>query len=751
MTVAAGVRTLSRALSERPERAWPWGVVHHGARLLLVLLLAIGVHMLFPVSPLPDIPVLEKGMVPDKDIIAEVPFPIYKTQEELSRDRAEAAASVTPIFDYTPGAVDTMLARVDGFMAQADSAAAATGGAAAQQTRLQQLAAAYGLPTTPEVVDLLHSSQSRGILSRALDATIKAELPVGIAAASELSEGSAPQVRVRRKGREQSVLRDSVLTAPRLFERAARHLPWNAPQGTAELERLLLIRFFEPSLHLNRDATDQAREQARQAVPMMKGQVIRGEKVVGAHEQVRDEDMQRLKAYRDQLTRLGRAEGGGAGLLRTIGAVTTDLMLLLVLGVLLYFYRPHVYTNFRHVVLLALLVAGTVAAAAVVDRLGAPPEVIPVALPALVVAALWDGRLALTLALLLAVLLGIQAPFLGISAIFLMVEGGAAAALAVRVVHRRSQTWVFVALIAAAYVASAVALGLLRSSPAAEILDMSLYGIGNAVASALVAMGLLPLLEVFTHITTDQTLLELADMNRPLLKRLALEAPGTYAHSINVANLAEAGARAIDANALLTRIGTYYHDIGKMAKPQYYIENQPQGRNPHDRLKPTTSAAIVRGHVLEGVRLAEQYKLPDSVKAFIREHHGTQTIGFFLEQAREMNPDGELNVNEFAYPGPRPQSRETALVMLADSVESAAHVLQDPTPDRIRALVDRIVDGKIALGQLDESPLTLAEVAQVKEQFAKVLTGMYHHRIDYPTVPNLGEPVGPPAAKGAAD
>jgi putative nucleotidyltransferase with HDIG domain len=321
---------------------------------------------------------------------------------------------------------------------------------------------------------------------------------------------------------------------------------------------------------------------------------------------------------------------------------------------------------------------------------------------------------------------------MSLSSRLLILIGGSAAALSARVVHRRSQGLVLGAVITLAYAGTCVALALISSREMADLVECVMWGAANGMASALIAMGFLPLFEAFTRITTDQTLLELADLNRPLLKRLSLEASGTYAHSINVANLAEAAARGIGANALLARVGAYYHDVGKIPLPQYFVENQPRGRNPHDQMDPRRSASIVRAHVLDGMKLAEQAKLPDSVRRFIPEHHGTQSIGFFYDQARQTSPEADLNPADFAYPGPKPQIRETAILMLADSVESAAKVLQEPTPERIRTLVDRIVDGKISHGQLDEAPLTMHDIARIKEQFVGVLTGMYHHRIDYP-------------------
>jgi putative nucleotidyltransferase with HDIG domain len=373
--------------------------------------------------------------------------------------------------------------------------------------------------------------------------------------------------------------------------------------------------------------------------------------------------------------------------------------------------------------------------AAVIAHSGAAIELLPIALPALVIAVLWDGRMALNFALVAAILLSTQAPLIGLPERIIMIAGGAAAALSVRVVQRRAQGLILGSVIAGAYLLTIIALGLLLTWSVDDVVTRAGLGALNGVLSALIAMGFIPLFESFTRISTDQTLLELGDLNRPLLKRLSLEASGTYAHSINVANLAEAAARAVEANPILARVGAYYHDVGKIATPQFFIENQARGRNPHDKLDPATSASIVRNHVLEGLRLAEQAKLPEQVRAFITEHHGTQPIGFFYERAKETMAEESLDPADFAYPGPLPRSKEAAILMLADSVESATKVLQDPTPERIRALVDRIVETKITLGQLDDAPLTFQDLSRIKEQFVIVLNGMYHHRIDYPTMP----------------
>ena len=743
------VRDFLRALSDRPQHVWPDAVIHHGFRVVLLLSLAVLLHFLFPEPPAPDFPQYERGDVPQEDIIAEQAFTIPKTAAELAQERDEAAAAVAPVFRYDPSAVDTVLARIDQFLQHVDSAAAVGATDAERREGVRRLLGAYGFIVNRDAVDLLVAPASRSMLRNGVTQTVRTEMPLGVVADNDYLDSPAPQWRVIRGARETLVDRDSVRTQTMLHNLASRNLSSNAPPGLADLQKLVLTRFSEGSIRLDRERTMQAREEARQAVSPIKGEVLAGERVLAAHEQIRERELERLDAYRQHMQQSGALGEGVPRYRQQAGTFLLNVLVLSVFGFLLMFYRPTVYDNVRHVLVIALLVAILSGAASVIGRTGAPVELVPIAFPALVIAALWDGRMALNLALVMAALLSIQEPFLSMSARMIMLLGGSAAALSVRVVRRRSQGLVLGAVIAAVYALTCIGLGLLRPTGAADVFRCIMWGAANGVASALLAMGFLPLFEAFTKITTDQTLLELADLNRPLLKRLSLEAPGTYAHSINVANLAEAAAREIDANSLLVRVGAYYHDVGKMATPQYFIENQARGRNPHEQIDPRKSAQIVRAHVTEGMKLAEQANVPESVLRFIPEHHGTQTIGFFYDQARQANPDAELNAADFAYAGPKPQIRETAILMMADSVESAMKVLQDPTPERIRALVDRIVDSKISQGQLEDAPLTLREVSRIKEQFTSVLSGMYHHRIDYPATREVTATPSP--ATGSSD
>jgi putative nucleotidyltransferase with HDIG domain len=346
---------------------------------------------------------------------------------------------------------------------------------------------------------------------------------------------------------------------------------------------------------------------------------------------------------------------------------------------------------------------------------------------------LFSGRVSMVAAMVLALLIGSQAAYGGHAGWYIALLGGVAGALSVRVIRRRTQLLLSAAIVFGALVLAAATVALRLDWSAAE-LGLSLGRAGaNAIVSAALVMLALPVAESMAGVTTDFTLLELSDPSQPLLRRLATEAPGTYAHSIAMANLCEAAANAIGANGLLARVGCYYHDIGKIRKPQFFAENQTLGANPHDRLKPDVSAGIIRNHVRDGLALAAEYGLPERVRAFIPEHHGTAEISYFLHRARARGASVDPAAELFRYPGPRPQSVETAVALLADGVEAALRVLDDPTPQKIADAIDHIIERRVSTGQLSEAPLTLAQLSRVREEFVRVLTGMRHNRIDYPT------------------
>jgi hypothetical protein len=723
------------SVSRRPQIeqvvSWPERIRYHGSRILLLVGLATLITAFFPPTEGLNVQVPEEGEVAQETVTAEIGFSVPKTPAELERDRRLAMETVPPTFRYRASAGDSVAARLSRFFGGLDSLATA-GDTMGLGDRLR----ASQINATPQQMGYLLNAATRQLFRTAATRAAREVIPRGVVDPARVLDLTTETVTVQRDGTETSERADDVLTSADYYAEAVRLLPQQLPPDARELFRLILIYHLEYSYELDVFETEQDRGAARESVPLTRGDVLERQVIVRAGDLIGPDTHERLDAYYAALR--ARGDGGGLDLGAIFGAGLLNCLLLSIFGLLVFFARPEVYGNFRWLLLLATLTAAYFGAGLGISRGGFPPEWLPIAFVALPVAVLWDTRMALLLVLVLSALTGTLEPFSEEGTALGLMAGGAAAAMSVRAVRRRSETWVSIAIISGASALALLAHGMAISRPIAEVAQGAAILAGNATASALLAMGFLWVFEMFTGITTVQTLLEWADPTRPLLRRLAMEAPGTYAHTINVANLAEAAATRIDANGLLCRVGVLYHDVGKMLKPHYFVENQPDARNPHDKLKPETSAAIVLEHVTEGARLARAESVPDVVVQFIYEHHGTQRIGFFYEKAREeAGPDAEIDVSRFTYPGPRPRSRETAIVMLADSCESAARALQDPTPERVRDLIDNIVEGKVSDGQLDEAPLTLREVALVKDQFVSILSGLHHRRIEYPGTKHL--------------
>jgi len=312
------------------------------------------------------------------------------------------------------------------------------------------------------------------------------------------------------------------------------------------------------------------------------------------------------------------------------------------------------------------------------------------------------------------------------------------AAYTVRDIESRAQLFRSMFFIAVGLVLAIVLLGIGHGTELRTILLRSTFALGNAVVSPIATFGVLLLLERFFNITTDMQLQQYTTLEHPLLQELQQKAPGTYQHSLNVAHLAEMAARAIGARTVLVRVGAYFHDIGKLTKPEYFAENQIGLDNKHDRLPPHKSAAIIREHVTEGIELARAYRLPPQIVDLIPQHHGTMLIRAFwnkaLEQARRQGtpPPSE---EDFRYPGPKPQTKEAAILMLADAAEALSHVIPHNEPEALAAALDRAIHERILDGQFDECPLSFRELRRVRDALLNGLRGLQHPRVAYEQQP----------------
>jgi hypothetical protein len=680
-------------------------------------------YLAFPGSAWSPPSRLVVGSVARSDVIAPFRFLVLKDEAERALEAERLASTVRAIVTARPEDGPVAARAAAAFFAALDSAAAA-GGAPEAVSR------ATGLSLRPEELVLLQRAEIRRRLAAAIVPALRRSgegfLAPGVSAA-ELGR----EVVLRSGGSEHVVPADSVRTFSDFLQAAAAALPEGAGAQIEQTYVRLLGAFFRPTLVYQREETEARRDALRRTVDSVESVVLAGEKIVGAHEVVTPEAARRLEALRAELARRGRT--AVSGVRSTLGGIGLNTLVVGLFGVVCLFYRPAVYRSWRALGFFAAMFAVVMAAAGLVAR-QAPDrtELIPVALPAFLLSVLFDGRIAAVAAMAIAVLVGVQPPLRGGDALFLCFAGGVAAALSVRHIRSRTQAYTSILVVAGVYAAAAVLAGAAAGESVSEIGGSAARGAVNAAGSAALAMLVLPLAETWTRSTTDLHLLELSDPNRPLLRRLATEAPGTYAHSVAMANLCEAACNAIGANGLLARVGCYYHDVGKLKHPQFFVENQGRGRNPHEQLTPAQSAAIIRRHVQDGLALADEHRLPEVIKRFIPEHHGTCPISYFLDKARGSAAAGTIREEEYHYPGPLPQSAETAVALLADAVEAALRVLDDATPEAIQRAIDRLITTRIEDGQLREAPLTMRQLETVRREFVRILSGMHHARVDYP-------------------
>ncbi len=709
---------LELAPSERPGK-----IAFHAIRWGMLLAVAILTYLLFPVAR--SLAVLQVGEIAPHQVIAPFEFVVPKTADEIAREAAAMVATLRPIYEIDDSAAQAALGTTDQVFRALDSATTSE--------ELIAVASRVGLQLTPEQAEYLLTDGMRPAYERAVRTMMRQRLPRGVAQAGFAQLEPSPEIAFVRGDSRSIVPRDSVDTFERLIDSRVTVHPDPSSNVGDQILRKLIGTVFRPTLVYNAAETERVRQDLQASVSTVRDTVLENERIVAANQRVTQAVHERLQALSMEQLRRGRTQGDASA---TSGQILMNALVLALYWVLLMLFLSDTYASIRKMLALTILFALVITGSAAIARIipdGPPPELIPIPFAAMMVTVIIGGRLAMVSAMVLAVLIGSQAAFGGVDAVLVSLIGGVAAGLSLRSIRRRNQILVSVVVVAAAFLLVGLIQSLRLDEPIVHALRTAGFGGLNAMASAAFVAITLPLFEALTGVTTEVTLLELSDPNRPLLRRLATEAPGTYAHSLALANLCEAACNAIGANGLLVRVGCYYHDIGKLKKPQYFVENQMPGVNPHDKLKPEVSASLIRNHVKEGLALAAEHRLPEAVKAFIPEHHGTMVISYFLDRARSREGGEEINIEEFRYPGPKPRSVETAVVMLGDSVEAAVRVLEDPSEQKMRDAIDHLFRQRIDTGQLDEAPLTMGQVTRVRDEFVRVFEGVRHNRIDYPT------------------
>ena len=505
----------------------------------------------------------------------------------------------------------------------------------------------------------------------------------------------------------------------------------------------LLAQFIAPNLTLDEAETRRLRTRARGSVARIERMFSPDELIVAKGAIVTAKHRAALDALAEKW-----AEQELQDPLQRFQQLFADLALaafmILVLGYYLASQQSSVYQRPGHLLLLAIIVIATVAISSSIRTNVWHTYLAPTPLAAMLATILLSPQVGLVLSFALAFLVG--GLFGDFYVALTCALTGAVAVYSVRHVRHRNQFFRSMIFLPASYALLIIAADLLRFVPLDQISRNIVPGVAIGVVAPILTMGLLPVFETLFHITTDITLLELSDLNRPLLRNLAIRASGTYTHSLIMANLSESAAEAIGANPLLARVGSYYHDIGKMVRPEYFSENQSilGGRNPHDHLTPNMSMLVLSSHVENGLALAEEHGLPKAISSLIPEHHGTTVLEYFYNRAIELG-DESVREDDFRYDGPKPQTKEAGILMVADSVESAARTLTERTPNRVRQLVRNIIQRKFNGGELDECDLTLQDLNRIEESFIPILMGTLHGRVEYPWQKEQRRPDGSPA------
>ena len=579
--------------------------------------------------------------------------------------------------------------------------------------------------TLQEIFEIIEKKENSGLQKEEIKNYLKEKYPQYILSAdfrkSLLKAGHKYiWMRMDKTGREKQKI-DEITSPDRIRKAFLPYLLKNSKLTDKDTQ--FIEKSFLPTLTYNPRESEYFRDELAKSVPPEEKFIGRGENIVRRGERITAVQLCEIDTLNKLLARADFKR-------LTFGMGLLVLMVLTMISVFLYKLPNEFKLLNQHLGVIGIIAIGLLLLAKYFLN-WFPPIFIPVASGAMLIALLLSVPLAIAFAFFIAVLIGSLAggEFGLLITFFLGALGGI---LAVRHIRQRLDLFRAIILIGLINMGSVVSFGLINDLNFAEIGRQIIWGWGNGLLCVAIAAGASPIFESLFKITSDINLLELSDLNRPILRKLMIEASGTYHHSLIVGSLAEAAAEKINANSLLARVGSYYHDIGKLYKAEYFSENQAKSKSRHEKLTPRMSSLVIAAHVKEGVALARENKLPRILIDFIEQHHGTTLMWIFYQHALERQGADEIKEEDFRYPGPKPQKREIAIVMLADAVEAASRTLEEPTPARIRGLIKQIINDKFLDAQLEECNLRLRDLHEIGESFIHTLTGLFHVRIEYP-------------------
>lgn len=643
----------------------------------------------------------EKGKVwMHDDLIAPYDFAILKTASELEADREQILGAIYPIYDNN----ERMLAdQTDRLMAEMDNKWSGSG--------------------LPDADMSQYSLMATQILSRIYNRGIIALTPKFQQGGENYTFTLVTNNVVAQKNTADIYTRESAMGYVNSLIDKDKELE------AKDWLKSLIDAYIQPNYIYNERLTDQMVSDALSNISTTRGMVQRGELIIANGSTINNVAFQKLESLRRAYEDESRI-GGNRGVV-LLGHFLIVSLVISLLMVFLYLFRKDVFANNRLLSLILLVVTVMMLVLSWAVKLKLPSiYFIPFCIVPIIMRILFDTRMALNIHLLMTLVAGFFVPN-SFEFVYLQITAGMVSIYSIKTLSKREQFLISAAIILITYLIAYMGITFVRDG---SLKDVGYIDFIPFIVSVLLTLLAYPLIYAFERLfglTSDVTLMELTNTNSSILRELSYKAPGTFQHSLQVANLAEAAIYKIGGDALLVRAGALYHDIGKIQNPQFFIENQTKGYNPHEGLTPEQSAQIIIAHVGKGIEIGRKHQLPEAIINFIRTHHGTTRVDYFYKNYISANPEKIVDESEFRYPGPIPFSKETAVLMMADSVEAASRSIKEPNAENISSLVDKIIDGKLNQGQIKNSNITLQEIEIVRDIFKNMLMSIYHVRVDY--------------------
>lgn len=641
---------------------------------------------------------------PHEVLIAPFDFPILKAPEEIEAERENIVKDHELYFDFN---IDLNEELTNNFLKNFDLYWAAKYGVVPENELLKQFTLDRGL-------EILTTILSHGIVQ------------------------TIPEIENKPPGYKVTLITQRIAERIRLSDLYNIHTAFDklnqmiddSEQADSEVLQQLLEELLTPNIFYNESVTKSELQEYLDQISTTRGMVQEGERIISKGEVINKNRFQILESLRMEYeTKLGLESNYYLILAGQILLVAISLTVLLFF---LYFFRLDILEDNKKVLLILLVIILMVFMTSVALKFDVQYiYIVPLAIAPILIRVFFDTRLALYTYLINIILIGFLVPN-SFQFLFMQLIAGIITIFSIVNLQKRAQFFFTSVVVFASYSAVYTGLNLIQEGNFSTIRSIDYAMFGGSALLILFSYPLIYLFEKIFGLVTDVTLLELSDTNSKLLRELSMRAPGTFQHSLQVANLAEESIFEIGGNAMLTRTGALYHDIGKMDNPMYFIENQVTGVNPHDELTNEESARIIIGHVIKGIEKAKQAKLPEQIIDFIRTHHGTSKVGYFFAMEQKDNPDEKVDSKRFTYPGPIPYSKETSVVMMADSVEAASRSLKIIDEETINNLVEGIISKQVDTGQFTNSPITLRDINTIKKILKKKLMNIYHIRIEYP-------------------